>query len=121
MNILKITIQVCVLYGFYTAGGWIQDWLNLFIPGSIIGMILLFLCLLFNLFPLHVLEEGTGLILRHMPLLFVPITVGVINFLDLFLTIGIGLFFIAMFSTVLVMGITGILCQFIVKKKEIQL
>ncbi len=108
-----------MLYGFYLIGVWIKDGLEIFIPGSIIGMLLLFLCLYFKLIPTNFLEAGTSLLLRHMPLLFIPVTVGVLNFLDLFFSKGIGLFFIAMISTLLVMGVTGLVSQTLIRKKEL--
>lgn len=51
-------------------------------PGSIIGMLLLFLLLNFQLVKLHWLEASGGLLLRHMALLFIPVAVGLLAYLD---------------------------------------
>jgi len=51
-------------------------------PGSILGMLLLFLLLNFQLIKLHWVLPAGGLLLRHMALLFVPVAVGLLAYLD---------------------------------------
>ena len=51
-------------------------------PGSIIGMLLLFLLLSLQLIKLHWVEQGAGLLLRHMGVLFVPVAVGLVAWLE---------------------------------------
>lgn len=53
-------------------------------PGSIIGMLLLFLLLNFQLVKLSAVERGATLLLRHMALLFIPVAVGLIAYLEPF-------------------------------------
>ncbi|PJG57905.1 CidA/LrgA family protein [Aeromonas cavernicola] len=51
-------------------------------PGSIIGMLLLFVLLSLQLIKLQWVERGAGLLLRHMGVLFVPVAVGLAAWLD---------------------------------------
>lgn len=51
-------------------------------PGSIIGMLLLFVLLSLQLIKLHWVEQGAGLLLRHMGVLFVPVAVGLVAWLE---------------------------------------
>lgn len=64
-------------------GKAIQQVTQLAIPGSIFGMLLLFAVLSMGLIPSHWAKEGCHLLIRHMALLFVPVGVGLINYLDL--------------------------------------
>ncbi|MBU8905259.1 CidA/LrgA family protein [Desertibacillus haloalkaliphilus] len=118
MTLIRICIHISVLYGFYFIGSWIQQRFDLFIPGSIIGMLLLLVLFATRLLPTRWIEEGTTLLLRHMPLLFLPVTVGVLNYLDLFAGSGILLVFIALFSTLLVMVASGLTSQWLAVRKE---
>lgn len=51
-------------------------------PGSILGLLILFVLLSLQLVKLHWVEQGAGLLLRHMGVLFVPVAVGLVAWLD---------------------------------------
>ena len=51
-------------------------------PGSILGMLLLFLLLSLQLVRFHWVELGGSLMLRHMGVLFVPVAVGLVAWLE---------------------------------------
>ncbi|MDO2948543.1 CidA/LrgA family protein [Aeromonas simiae] len=51
-------------------------------PGSIIGMLILFLLLSTQLVRLAWVERGATLLLRHMGILFVPVAVGLVAWLE---------------------------------------
>ncbi|UOE93507.1 CidA/LrgA family protein [Alkalihalobacillus sp. LMS39] len=118
MSIIRIMVHIMILYCLFFIGVQIQTRLNLPIPGSIVGMLLFFLLLFFKVIQPKWIEEGTTLLLRHMPLLFLPVTVGVIGFVHLFSGTGIFLVFIAIFSTVIVIVVAGLTTQWLVQKKE---
>lgn len=118
MKVLTIIFQIWVLYGFFMVGTWIQKTLDLFIPGSIIGMLLLLILLATKICKLHWLESGAGTLLFHMPLLFLPVTVGVLNYLDVFAGKGFLLIIIALTSTLIVMITSAYTSQFLASRKE---
>ncbi|MDC3418189.1 CidA/LrgA family protein [Aquibacillus salsiterrae] len=117
MNIFKISLHITLLYCFYLIGVWIQTTFNLFIPGSIIGMLLFFLLLATNVLKDSWIETGTKTLLNHMPLLFVPVTVGIINYLGFFSGKGLLLVFIVILSTAIVMISAGWLALLLLKGK----
>ncbi|WP_116473060.1 CidA/LrgA family protein [Zobellella maritima] len=51
-------------------------------PGSIIGLFVLFMLLSLQLIRLNWVHDGGQLILRHMALLFIPVAVGLLGYLD---------------------------------------
>ena len=64
------------------------------------------------------IEDGTRLFVSHLTLFFIPATVGIVNYLQLFTGEGILLIIIVLISTALVMGISGVVSQWFVRKKE---
>lgn len=117
MKWLILVVHILILSVFYLVGVWIQQTFNLFIPGSIIGMFLLFLALLTRILPVRFIEQGSAFILRHMPLLFIPVTVGILQFLDVFAGKGIMLILITLLSTMMVLITAGLLGQSLVNRK----
>ncbi len=73
------------------------------IPGSIIGMMILFVGLAFNLIKRDWLSIGSSFLLKNLPILFVPATVGVIDYLDLFKGLGLISIIISFVSTMVVL------------------
>lgn len=118
MKIVKIILQITLLYLIFLLGNWIQKALNLFIPGSIIGMLILFMLLATGIFKQDWIEKGSVLLIKYLPLLFLPVTVGIISFPELFNVQGILLIFVILVSTALVMIITGMLSQRLLRKRR---
>ncbi|MYL54857.1 CidA/LrgA family holin-like protein [Pontibacillus yanchengensis] len=120
MKILTIGVHITIVTMFYYIGMWIQKAVGLFIPGSIIGMMLLFIALLTNVIKVTWIEKGSALLITHLPFLFIPVTVGVIQYLDLLTGKGLLLPVIVLVSTLLVAVLSGALSQFLVRQKEKQ-
>jgi holin-like protein len=118
MKAAKIIGQLAVLTIFYYLGVWIQELFDLFIPGSIIGMLLLLIALLTKRIKATWVSEGANYIIKHLTLLFIPVTVGIINYLDVFTGKGILLLPIALGSTLLVILSSGAVSQYLVKRRE---
>ncbi|WP_261130710.1 CidA/LrgA family protein [Bacillus sp. Marseille-Q3570] len=104
---ILIITQVVALYGFYLAGIWIQSALGLMIPGSIIGMLLLFLLLVTKILPLNWIQRGSRFMLVHLTLFFIPVTVGVMQFGHVFKGKGMLLIPTVLASTILVIVISS--------------
>ncbi|WP_028784473.1 CidA/LrgA family protein [Thalassobacillus devorans] len=115
---VTILIQFIGLYFLYWLGTAIQKVLNLFIPGSVIGLILLFVLLSLKVVSERWIQQGAGFMITHLPFFFIPATVGVISYAYIFKGKGMLLIAIGMLSTVLVMGLSGAIAQIMVQKKE---
>ncbi|MFD3228734.1 CidA/LrgA family protein [Rahnella aceris] len=72
-----ILIYLCLF-----AGNAISSLLPLTIPGSIIGMLILFGLLSTQILPFKWVKPGCNVLIRYMALLFVPIGVGVMNYYE---------------------------------------
>lgn len=71
-----------LIYACLYAGNTISALLPVTIPGSIIGMLILFALLSTQILPAKWVKPGSSLLIRYMALLFVPIGVGVMNYYD---------------------------------------
>lgn len=107
MKIIRIIVQVVLLYLFYLAGDYLQELLHLPIPGSIVGLLLLFVLLLCRVVPVRWIENGSNAILSYLPLFFIPATAGIMNHLDIFSGRGLLLIIVLILSTVLTIGVAA--------------
>ncbi|HHY21883.1 MAG TPA: CidA/LrgA family holin-like protein [Bacilli bacterium] len=118
MNWLRIAVHIGFLYLLYFIGVTIQKTFDLFMPGSMIGMLILLLLLSTKVVKVKWIEEGTAFLLRHMPLVFLPVTVGILSFLDVFSGKGFLLIVVALISTYMVMIASGWVSQKLAVRKE---
>ncbi|WP_414148430.1 CidA/LrgA family protein [Erwinia sp. BNK-24-b] len=71
-----------IIYLCLYAGNALAALLPFAVPGSIIGMLILFFLMAFQLLPPDWVRPGSLLLIRYMALLFVPISVGVMGYTD---------------------------------------
>nr|WP_024965070.1 CidA/LrgA family protein [Pantoea sp. IMH] len=71
-----------IIYLCLYAGIGLAALLPVTIPGSILGMLILFFLLVSRLVPVNWVKPGSLLLIRYMALLFVPISVGVMSYMD---------------------------------------
>lgn len=115
---VKIIFQFLLICLFYQVGVLIQETFHLFIPGSIIGMSLLFLLLMTKVIQLEWVEAGGHVLLRYLPMLFLPATIGIINYPFLLSFQGFKLIFIVIMSSILVFLISGKTAQILAQKRK---
>ncbi|PWC10622.1 hypothetical protein B4923_15995 [Brenneria roseae subsp. americana] len=124
---MRNTITLCwqylrafaLIYLCLLAGNAISALLPLTIPGSIIGMLILFTLLASQILPAEWVKPGCHLLIRYMALLFVPIGVGVMNYYDL-LSQQFGPIVVScMVSTFIVMIVVGFSTQIMQREKII--
>ena len=118
MRILRIIAQIGILTVYYFIGVFIVDMTGIIIPGSIIGLVLLWLSLYFKLLNVKFIQEGASLLLAFLTLFFIPSTVAVINYPELLTKAGVFLVIAVIVSTLLTLVITGKVSQYIEKKEN---
>ena len=104
---LRYLRALIIIYLCLYAGIGISSLLPIVIPGSIIGMLILFLLLGFQIVPVNWVKPGCYLIIRYMALLFVPISVGVMNYTDVLAAQFGPIFVSCVLSTLLVLIVVG--------------
>lgn len=114
--VLKYLLSLSIILTALGLGLLIQQILNINIPGSIIGMLLLFFAMSSGLIRAEWVKPSANLFIRYMILLFIPISVGLMEHVDLLLenaiqilasTIGASFIMIVFLSYVLERVLTG--------------
>ena len=75
--------SLVILYIMLYLGNFIAHYVPAGVPGSIWGLLLLFLGLTTRLIHLDWIYLGASLLIRFMAVLFVPVSVGIIKYSDL--------------------------------------
>jgi len=104
---------------FLILGKTISSYLPIPFPGSIIGLILLFIALSLSLVKVEWIMLSGSIILKYMALLFIPIGVGLINYFDLIISHWVVIIFSLLFTTLFIMFVVGHFYQHINKKEEV--
>ena len=118
MKWLKIIVQLAVLFVFNEIGKWLVEALNLVLPGSIMGLILLWLCLCFNIIKVEWIEAGAGFLLMYLTLFFIPTTIGVIDYPELLSGAGLYLMLAVVISTLFAIAVAGVSTKYLEKKER---
>lgn len=100
-------------------GNFLSALLPITIPGSILGMLILFILLCLQLLPPLWLKPGCHLLIRYMALLFVPIGVGVMNYYHELSSQFGPLVVSCVISTLMVMVVVGYSSQYIHRERPV--
>lgn len=79
MDLFKKTL---IIFGICFVCDIIASYLPFPFPGSVLSMIVLFLCLFFGLIKVKQLEPVSDFLLKNMALVFIPSTVSIISYVD---------------------------------------
>ena len=116
IKVIRIVLQVFILYLFSFVGSWIAESLGLQFPGNIIGLLLLFGCLYFKIIPVEYVKDGAGFLLAFLALFFIPATVGIMDYPELLSWTGLGMVLGIIISTIITIVSTGKFCQYLERK-----
>lgn len=85
------------------------------IPASIYGLVLMLVCLITGIIKLEQVDETATFFTEIMPVLFIPAGVGLLSSYHALKPHLFAFLFITFITTVIVMGITGIVAQQMMK------
>ncbi len=113
---MKLLRQFLIILIICVVGEVLNKVVNIPLPGSIIGMILLFVCLLFRLIKLEMIEEISKFLLEHLAFFFIPAGVGLLAYVGILKENLLPILVICFVTTFIVMIITGWTVQIIKKR-----
>lgn len=120
-NNMKYVKESAIIFGITMIGEFFNELLPLPVPAGVYGLFLLLLLLCTGLLKLDDIEATGNFLLDIMPILFIPASVGLIESYDAMKAILVPLAVTCLVSTVIVMGVTGKVTEFMVsmlKKKN---
>ena len=88
------------------------------IPASIYGLLLLLTALLARVFRPEDVKDAAKFLIEIMPLMFIPAAVGLLESWDALSGVFWQIMVATVVSTVLVMGVSGVITQWLIRRKE---
>ena len=104
---MKYVKQFGIIIGITWIGEGLKNFLPFSIPGSIYGLILLFLLLQFRIIKLEQVKETGTFLVQIMPIMFIPVSVGLVNSIDELCGMLVPVLLAIVPITILVMVVAG--------------
>ena len=108
---MKYVKQFLIILAVSLAGEILKYVLPLPIPASIYGMAILFTALMTGLIKLDAVRDTGRFLIEIMPVMFIPAGVGLLESWGVLKPILVPVILILVVSTVLVMGVSGLVTQ----------
>ena len=113
---MKYLIQFSIIILLSFIGELLSHFIPLPIPASIYGLIIMLILLCTKLLkPSHV-KEASSFLIEIMPVMFIPVTVGIMDSYKTLSSILPQILIITTFGTMAVMGVSGYITQIIMRK-----
>ncbi|PAD77306.1 MULTISPECIES: CidA/LrgA family protein [Paenibacillus] len=94
------------------------EWLNIGIPGSILGIVIVFILLETGILQLEWIELGANWLLAELLLFFIPAAVGIMKFFPMLESDGLQILAVVLIGTITVMVTSGLTATLISSRKE---
>lgn len=104
-------VQIACLYALSLFSNFIAGFFHLALPGSIIGIFILFFLLQTKIVRVTWIESGANMLLANLLLFFIPSAVGIIKHEELLASDGLRILLVIILGTVIVMACTGLAAQ----------
>lgn len=116
-KLFQLVVQISILTILFFIGQLISNTFHLRIPGSIIGMAILFFLLYFRIIKLEWINVGAKFLSAELLLFFIPSAVQIIKYPELFGLSGVEILIVIMASTMVVMSATGLTAEYLYRKR----
>ena len=104
---MKLLRQLCIIIGICFLGEFLYKLLKIPIPGNVLGMMLLFICLCLGIIKLDMIKEISSFLLDHLAFFFIPSGVALIACINILAGNWIAFFGICFITTIIIMVSTG--------------
>ena len=115
---MKYLKQFSIILAISCLGELLACWIPAPIPGSIYGIVLLFLGLVTKVIPIHAVKETGHFLVEIMPVMFIPAAAGVLESWELIASSWLQYGLLTIVTTVAVMGVAGRVTQLFTGKGE---
>ena len=109
---MKIIKQIGIIFSVCWISLLIEKLFPGIFPASIIGMILLFLCLAAGILKIEHIQEKADFLLENMAFFFIPAGVSIINYMDILKNAVVQLIIVCVVSTVITFAVTAYTVRF---------
>lgn len=117
-QLIKVITQIIILFLISLSINELVNFFNLKIPGTILGIIVVFFLLETKLMRLEWIESGANWLVGNLMLFLIPSAVGVIQYKNILSENGLSLIAVITVSSVIVMAFTGLFAENLPSHKE---
>lgn len=117
-QMVNYAVSFAVIMACLWLGNAVQTLLSVSVPGSIFGMLILFALLASGILKVHWVQPGARLFIRYMMILFVPISVGLMEHFPLLQANALAIFASTIGATTIVLVLLGLGLQKFLTKSE---
>lgn len=118
LQLVQLLISLFLIMGSLGIGVTIQKFTDVSVPGSVIGMIILFFSMVVGIVKVEWVKPGATLFIRYMILLFVPVSVGLMQHFDLLFANAWSILASAVGGTLIVLVSLALLLDYLLKEKH---
>ncbi len=115
---MKYVKQFAMILLVSFAGELLNYLLPLPVPASIYGLVLMLVCLLTGIIKLDAVRDTACFLIEIMPLMFIPTAVGLMASWSVIKENLLAYLVIAVVTTVVVMAVSGLVTQGVLKRNE---
>lgn len=115
---MKYLKQFSIILAISCLGELLSCWIPAPIPGSIYGIVLMFLGLVTKVIPIQAVKETGHFLVEIMPVMFIPAAAGVLESWELIASSWLQYGLLTIVTTVAVMGVAGWVTQLFTGKGE---
>ena len=118
MALLRTVLQVAALGVLFTGCQWLVARTGIPVPAGLLALLVLIGLLLSRLVPEKAVDQGGDLLLRYLPVIFLPPGIGVIRELHLVQGHALGLAGVLLGSLVVGQLVAGLVGQAVVNREK---
>jgi len=115
---VKYLRQFTIIFAAALLGELCRRVIPLPVPASVYGLVLLFLALYFGLVKVEQVKDAADFFIDIMPLMFVTPAIAILAHFDSLRPIIIQFTAVTILTTVLVLGVTGLTTQFVIRLRK---
>lgn len=120
-KIFLFIMQLFLLLIICEMGTYLSDFFNLPIPGSVIGMLILFILLQTKILKVEWIDVTASFLVKHLAFFFIPISVSLMTMGWLFLKYGLPLVLTLLISLIIGFSISAWIVQKLSRREEVKL
>lgn len=115
---MRIPLQLSLIFSICLLGEMLHRFLNIPVPGNILGMLVLLLLLCCKIIKPEQIKETTNFFLQHLAFFFLPASVSILLVYKSVQSKAIILFALCILTTWITLAVTGLLTQILIKKQK---